>query len=52
MKVCSLIKLVLFETTEQLMLKDMDTGRFYIVDLESASWQLSLKLGALQVLRI
>lgn len=53
MKVCSLIKLVLLETTEQLMLKDMDTGGFYIVDLDSApSHKLPHNSDALQVLRI
>ena len=40
MKVCSLIKWGLFETTEQLMLKDMDTGRLYVIGLvNSPSWQ-------------
>lgn len=53
MKVCSLIKWGLFETTEQLMLKDMDTGRLYVIGLvNSPSWQPPHKSGALQVLRI
>lgn len=53
MKVCSLVKWLLFETTEQLMLRDMDTGRFYIVDLLNIpSWELPHNSGALQVLRI